>query len=156
MISHPNRSKSAALRYVVYSLASHTALTSDGNTEAALDRARRTGDGTDEFFVVFGTRSRDDLNRFDGARWPRDAQIVWRGSNSLAQRCRLATTYPVYDVARPDFSRDCRPIGEAQDEAEALAVLKRYFDAGDAPAAVELMDRDTDGGQLWAYWPVWG
>ena len=88
MINHPNRSKSAALRYVVYSLASHNALTSDGNIEAALDRARCTGDGTDDFFVAFSTRSKDDLDRFDAGRWPRDAEIVWRGSNDLAQSYR--------------------------------------------------------------------
>lgn len=86
MTNHPNRSKSAALRYVVYSVASHDALTSDGNIEAALDRARRFGDGSEEFYVVFSTRSRDDLDRFDAGRWPNDATVEWRGANELAQR----------------------------------------------------------------------
>jgi uncharacterized protein (DUF924 family) len=92
MITHPNRSKSAALRYVVYSVASHNALTSAEEAEAALDRARRSPSlcYSDEFFVVFATRSRDELHRFDGGRWPRDAEIVWRGSNELAQRYRRA------------------------------------------------------------------
>ena len=74
---------------------------------------------------------------------------------SRSKSATLGDSYPVYDVARPDFTRDCRPIGEAHDEAEALALLQRYFDTGDAPAVVELMDRDTKGGQLWAFWPVW-
>lgn len=92
MTNHPNRAKSAALRYVVYSLASCNALTSDGNLEAALDRARRTAafGPNDEFYVVFSTVSRDGLDRFDGGRWPADASIVWRGSNELAQRYRAA------------------------------------------------------------------
>lgn len=87
MINHPNRSK-RTLRYVVYSLASHNALTWDGNAESALDRARRTARTNDEFFVMFTTYSQDDLDRFDGGRWPKDAVIVWRGSNELAQSYR--------------------------------------------------------------------
>jgi hypothetical protein len=68
------------------------------------------------------------------------------------------TTYPVYDVSRTDYTRDCQPIGEAASEAEALTMLAKHF-AGTgsaAPARVELNDRDTRGAQLWAYWPMWG
>jgi len=86
MTNHPNRSKSADLRYVVYSVASHNALAADGNMDGALDRARSITGGSDEFCVVFSTRSRDDLDRFDGGRWPHDAKVEWRGANALAQR----------------------------------------------------------------------
>jgi hypothetical protein len=92
MNNHPNRSKSAALRYVVYSVASHNALSAGSNTLEALDGAAdhlvsdRVMDT--EFVVVFTTRSRDALDRFDAGRWPSDAEIVFRGSNELAQRYR--------------------------------------------------------------------
>ena len=90
MISHPNRSKSATLRYVVYSLTFHNALTSDGNFKAALDRCRHPAAlGS---YVVFTTRSREDIYHFDGGRWPRDARIVWRGADELSQSYDLTLT----------------------------------------------------------------
>lgn len=66
------------------------------------------------------------------------------------------TSYPVYDVARPDFTRDCEPIGTASSEAEALALLAKHFAGTEAeiPAKVELNDRDVGRDHLWAYWPV--
>ncbi|MGB7600361.1 MAG: hypothetical protein WBM24_08660 [Candidatus Sulfotelmatobacter sp.] len=69
---------------------------------------------------------------------------------------RQMTTYPVYEVGRHDFTADCQPIGQAATEDEAMALLARYFDASDAPAKVELADRDVGSSQLRAYWPVWG
>lgn len=66
----------------------------------------------------------------------------------------MATTYPVYDVARSDFTRDCQPVGNASNEAEALVVLAKHFDGtgADAPTKVELADKDVGQDHLWAYW----
>lgn len=92
MNNHPNRSKSAALRYVVYSVASHNVLSAGGSELEALDGAAGhlvSGGMMDtEFVVIFTTRSRDALDRFDAGQWPRDAEIVFRGTNELAQRYR--------------------------------------------------------------------
>jgi len=94
MNNHPNRSKSAGLRHVVYSVASHNSLSFGGNVMEALDRAslRLVRDGVldTDFIVIFTTRSRDEIDRFDAGRWPRDAKIVFRGANGLAQRFRAA------------------------------------------------------------------
>lgn len=66
------------------------------------------------------------------------------------------TTYPVYDVARADYTRDCQPIGEAPSATDAHDMLERHFaGTGAGSFTVELNDRDTRGGQLLAYWPVW-
>jgi len=88
MNNHPNRSKSAALRHVVYSVASHNALSFGADSAEALDRAAQHLDGETDFVVIFTTRSKDELSRFDGGRWPKDAHIVFRGVNDLAQRYR--------------------------------------------------------------------
>lgn len=94
MTAHPNRSKSATLRFVVYSVASHNALSSAGSVIEALDRASQhlvSGGFLDaDFVVIFTTRSKDDLDRFDGGRWPSDAKIVFRGENELSQRYRAS------------------------------------------------------------------
>lgn len=65
--------------------------------------------------------------------------------------------YPVYDVARPDFTRDCEPIGTASSEVEALALLTRYFagTGAESPPRVELTDQERKGETAWAYWPVY-
>lgn len=67
---------------------------------------------------------------------------------------KIPTVYPVYDCARPDYTRDSSPIGHASTEAEALKLLERHFEGAelDQPLKVELNDRDTSYGQLWAYW----
>lgn len=94
MNNHPNRSKFATLRYVVYSVASHNALSFGSSVLEALDGASQhlvSGGMLDtDFVLIFTTRSRDELDRFDGGRWPRDAKIVFRGANELAQRYRAA------------------------------------------------------------------
>ena len=92
MNNHPNRSKSAALQYVVYSVASHNALSAGSDSLEALDGAAShlvSGGMMDtQFVVIFTTRSRDALDRFDAGQWPRDAEVVFRGENELAQRYR--------------------------------------------------------------------
>ena len=85
MTNHPNRSQSASLRYIVYSLGSCIAVASCDSLDSALAYATRQFGDTD-LTKVFTTRSRDALERFDGGRWPRDAEIVFRGANELAQR----------------------------------------------------------------------
>ena len=64
------------------------------------------------------------------------------------------TSYPVYDVSRADYTRDCDPIGHASTEIEALAALARHSDriGADAPTAVELNARDVASDQLWGWW----
>ena len=76
-------------RYVVYSVASANALAFDDSVEAALARCPgpRHGDST-EFYVVFKTTSLEDIDHFDGGRWPTDAEIVFRGENVLSQNYR--------------------------------------------------------------------
>jgi hypothetical protein len=66
------------------------------------------------------------------------------------------TTHPVYDVCRPDFTRDCEPVGHASSEAEALAILARHFEGtgAAAPTKVELNDQERHGVNVWAYWPL--
>lgn len=89
MTNHPNRSTASDLRYVVYSVASHQALAHSTDVKTALKLCRGVYYGdSDEFFVVFVTRSKDNISRFGAGRWPRDAKIVWRGSNELTQRYR--------------------------------------------------------------------
>lgn len=94
MSNHPNRSKSSALRYIVYSLASHNALSFGGGVLEALDNASShlkdaaTGILDTDLIMIFATRSKDSLDRFDGGKWPSDAAIVFRGANELAQRYR--------------------------------------------------------------------
>ena len=82
-------------RYVVYSVASHNAISFGATTLEALDRASghlaANGVLDTNFVVIFTTRSKDSPARFDGGRWPRDAQIVFRGSNDLAQNYRKET-----------------------------------------------------------------
>ncbi len=60
--------------------------------------------------------------------------------------------YPVYAVRREDFTRVSKPIGEAETEAEALALLATHFAGSDTVPSVELNDRDTRDGQIWAWW----
>jgi hypothetical protein len=89
MNNHPNRSKSSALRYVAYSVASHNALSDGSDYVQARERARAAYQiANGDYLVIFSTRSEDDLSRFDGGRWPADAAIVWRGGNELAQKYR--------------------------------------------------------------------
>lgn len=87
-----NLAEMTQARYVVYSVASHNALSEGGSTLAALDAAAGhlvVGGMMDtQFIVIFTTRSRDALDRFDAGQWPRDAEIVFRGENELAQRYR--------------------------------------------------------------------
>lgn len=75
------------LRFVAYSTASCNALASGYRASEAINRACKSRMVNDEFLVVFSTRSTEDIDRFD-ARWPQDAEIVWRGENELAQRYR--------------------------------------------------------------------
>lgn len=92
MTNHPNRSKSAALRFVVYSTASYQALAFADSADSALSLCTGPYYGdSDEFYVVFSTRSTDDLSRFDAGRWPSDAKIVFRGENSRAQSYKQST-----------------------------------------------------------------
>jgi hypothetical protein len=67
------------------------------------------------------------------------------------------TSYPVYDVTRHDFTRECEPIGSASSEDEALTLLTKHFAGTEAeiPTKVELNDRDVGRDQIWAYWPVY-
>lgn len=87
-----DHSKPAAIRYVVYSVASHNALSWGNSTLEALDRAsgHLVSDGmlSTDLVVIFTTRSKDELSHFDAGRLPRDAQIVFRGANDIAQRFR--------------------------------------------------------------------
>ena len=62
------------------------------------------------------------------------------------------TAYPVYAVRRDDFTRDSRPIGEAETEQEALALLAKHFAGSRTVTDVELNDRQTRDGQIWAWW----
>lgn len=88
MTNHPNRSASSPIRYVAYSTASLNALAEGTSIEEARERAMQVdgGFGSDEFLIVFETRSRDDLDCFDCGTWRRNCRVVWRGSNELAQR----------------------------------------------------------------------
>jgi len=62
------------------------------------------------------------------------------------------TAYPVYAVRRDDFTRDSRPIGEAETEPEALALLAKHFAGSGIVPGVELNERQTRDGQIWAWW----
>lgn len=75
-------------RFVAYSTTSMNALAYGNSTEAARALACDQHRIDDECLVVFCTRSRDSIDRYDGGRWPKDSRIVWRGSNDLAQRYR--------------------------------------------------------------------
>lgn len=76
------------LRHIVYSVASHNALSYGASTPEAMDRAAPHTGGDTDLIVVFTTRSTRSLDDFDGGRWPRDARIVFRGTNELSQRYR--------------------------------------------------------------------
>lgn len=47
------------------------------------------------------------------------------------------TIYPVYDCARPDFTRDVVPIGAAATQTEALALLQHHFDGSEDRARAD-------------------
>jgi hypothetical protein len=83
MTNHPNRSTDP-IRFIGYSLASMKAL-SDGSS---ITDAFALAGGENEFFVVAKLRSGEPLHGLDIL--PRSAEIVWRGSNELAQRFRCA------------------------------------------------------------------
>ena len=60
--------------------------------------------------------------------------------------------YPVYAVGRDDFTRDSKPIGDAATQEEAVALLAKHFEGSHIIPGVELNDRDTRDGQIWAWW----
>ncbi len=61
--------------------------------------------------------------------------------------------YPVYAVRREDFtSVTAQPIGEAETEPEALALLAKHFAGSGLVPGVELNERQTRDGQIWAWW----
>jgi hypothetical protein len=96
MTINPTTFVDNAVRYVAYSLASDSALTFAGSAPEALGRTSRyliAGRVADnDFVLIFTTRSKDELYRFDAGQWPLDAEIVFRGANELAQRYRAIVT----------------------------------------------------------------
>lgn len=85
MTNHPNRS-AAPVRFIAYSTASMNALAEGDTADEALARATAANQINDEFLVVAKLRTRAALHQLDVL--PRTAEIVWRGSNDLAQRFR--------------------------------------------------------------------
>lgn len=85
MTNHPNRS-TAPIRFIAYSVASMNALAAADTAEEAVTRATGAHQISDEFLVVAKVRTQAELHQLDVL--PRSAEIVWRGSNDLAQRFR--------------------------------------------------------------------
>ena len=74
------------IRFIAYSVSSMNAL-ADGQTEnEALSRAAFYNKGNNEFTVIAETKSNKNLSDLDVLT--HNILIVWRGSNSLAQKFR--------------------------------------------------------------------
>ena len=76
-------------RYIAYSVASFNALASSNDriTEALNRAVKANFLPGEDMLIVFETASQGPLHHMDG-NIPRDAKIVWRGEDELAQRFR--------------------------------------------------------------------
>jgi hypothetical protein len=67
----------------------------------------------------------------------------------------MAEAFPVYSTVQSEYKRWHTPIGHADNETDAMDILRTYFAAGTDGlplSRVELTNHPADG---WGYWPIY-
>jgi hypothetical protein len=66
------------------------------------------------------------------------------------------TTCPVFHCTRSHYARDLPPVGYANNQSEARAILMRVFEGTYSKPSIEVELAQIHIGRegLWAYWPT--